>query len=190
MPHSTSSGSYSREPSVSRATSKSGADTRDGDSGLEKFPDHIDAPMFASDGWRESSPSRGFTNGVHGSNTPAVGRWQPRRESLQARGVRWGQMGSGLPLRHGSGHGRQKSITEAFRTIRERNGSVSQNAHEIAGALKAPLSWQLIVCHPALGIPYIANSRADNVGFVDTMCHVVHVLRLNEHILQVHLECF
>ncbi|KAK6071885.1 ATP synthase beta chain [Seiridium cupressi] len=144
MPHSTSSGSYSREPSVSRATPKSLAD-RDVDSGLEKFPDHIDAPMFANNGWRESSPARGYTPGLNGSTstTPAVERWQPRRDSLQARGVRWGPMDG--PSRQGPGHGRQKSITQAIRTIRGRNGSVSQNAHEIADALKAPLSWQLII---------------------------------------------
>ncbi|KAI0137151.1 triose-phosphate transporter [Xylariales sp. AK1849] len=150
MPHSTNSGSYSREPSVSRAAVKSGAD-RDSDSGLEKFPDHIDAPMFAGNGWREPSPARGFTNGMNGGTPPAVERWQPRRDSVQARGVRWGQMGpSPAPSRghghgHAHGHSRQKSITEAFRTIRDRNGSVSQNVHEVADALKAPMSAKLIV---------------------------------------------
>ncbi|KAH6656259.1 triose-phosphate transporter [Truncatella angustata] len=152
MPHSTSSGSYSREPSVSRTPAKS---EKDGDSGLEKFPDHIDAPMFANNGWREPSPApaRGYTNGLNGGPAPAVERWQPRRESR----VRWGQMGPPGPSRQGQGqgqgqgqaqghtHGRKKSISEAFRTIRDRNGSVSQNAHEIADALKAPLSWQLII---------------------------------------------
>lgn len=129
---------------MSRATPKSGADSRDVDSGLEKFPDHIDAPMFADNGWRDPSPSLGYANGRNGTNAPAVGGWQPRRESLQARNVRWGQMGNNGPSRHGHGHSKQKSISEAFRTIRGRNGSVSQNAHEIADALKAPLSWQLI----------------------------------------------
>ncbi|KAI1873471.1 hypothetical protein JX265_005093 [Neoarthrinium moseri] len=151
MPHSTNSGSYSREPSVSRGTNKSGADRdrdRESDSGLEKFPDHIDAPMFANNGWRESSPARGYANGTNAGVLPSTDRWQPRRDSLQARGVRWGQMGSSVnPSRaqgHAHSHSRQKSITEAFRTIRGRNGSVSQNAHEIADALKAPLSWQLV----------------------------------------------
>lgn len=147
MPHSTASGSYSREPSVSRATPKSGIDSRDADGGLEKFPDHIDAPMFADSGWRDPSPGPGYTNNRYGANAPAPApeRWQPRRESLQARNVRWGQMGTNGPSRHGNGHSKQqKSISEAFRTIRGRNGSVSQNAHEIADALRAPLSWQLI----------------------------------------------
>ncbi len=43
-------------------------------------------------------------------------------------------------------HGRQKSLSEAFKTIRTRRASVSANAHEIADALKAPVSVKLIVC--------------------------------------------
>ena len=40
---------------------------------------------------------------------------------------------------------RQKSLSEAFRTIRTRKASVSENAAEIAEALKAPLSVKLVV---------------------------------------------
>lgn len=47
----------------------------------------------------------------------------------------------------GRTHGRQKSLGDAFRTIRARNGSMSQNAHEIADALRAPVSPKLVVCH-------------------------------------------
>ena len=43
-------------------------------------------------------------------------------------------------------HGRQKSLSDAFKTIRTRRASVSANAHEIADALKAPVSFKLIVC--------------------------------------------
>ncbi|OAA58815.1 hypothetical protein ISF_06598 [Cordyceps fumosorosea ARSEF 2679] len=43
------------------------------------------------------------------------------------------------------GHSRQKSLSDAFRTIRTRNGSFSQNAHELADALKAPVSPKLII---------------------------------------------
>lgn len=45
-----------------------------------------------------------------------------------------------------SRHGRQKSLSDAFKTIRTRRASVSANAHEIADALKAPVSFKLIVC--------------------------------------------
>ena len=42
-------------------------------------------------------------------------------------------------------HDRQKSISDAFRTIRTRKASVSDNAHEIAEALRAPVSVKIIV---------------------------------------------
>ena len=62
-------------------------------------------------------------------------RWQPRRENH----VAWSN-GQG-----GNRHGRQKSLSDAIRTIRTRKGSVSANAHEIADALKAPVSVKLVV---------------------------------------------
>ncbi|SLM34328.1 triose-phosphate transporter [Lasallia pustulata] len=61
-------------------------------------------------------------------------RWQPRRENH----VAWS---NGQETRHG----RQKSLSDAIRTIRTRKGSVSANAHEIADALKAPVSVKLVV---------------------------------------------
>jgi solute carrier family 35 protein E1 len=42
-------------------------------------------------------------------------------------------------------HGRQKSLSEAIQTVRGRKASISENAHEIAEALKAPVSWKLII---------------------------------------------
>ena len=42
-------------------------------------------------------------------------------------------------------HGRQRSLSEAIQVIRERNGSMSQNAQEIADALRAPVSPRLVV---------------------------------------------
>ena len=49
-------------------------------------------------------------------------------------------------------HGRQKSIGDAIRTIRTRNASVSENAHELAEALKAPLSVKLVVGGVAIAV--------------------------------------
>lgn len=65
-------------------------------------------------------------------------RWQPRRDS------RFGHANGAVQGTAGR-HGRQKSLSEAIRTIRTRKASVSQNAVEIAEALKAPLSPKLIV---------------------------------------------
>ncbi|TGJ87248.1 hypothetical protein E0Z10_g1550 [Xylaria hypoxylon] len=150
MPHSTTtSGSYSRESSVSRSNPKSLSVLEDGDgetnSGLEKFPDHIDAPSMRNLVGRPFSPGglNGYGIGLNGSARLNGDRWMP----ATARGVRWGPLGPSTPstsLPSRGGHGRQKSISEAFRTIRDRGGSVSRNAHEIADALKAPVSGRLI----------------------------------------------
>ncbi|KAH3915013.1 hypothetical protein HBH56_083310 [Parastagonospora nodorum] len=84
---------------------------------------------------RTASPSHAPQ--TNGSTVPAD-RWQPRKES------RFGYA-NGAPQASATRHGRQKSLSEAIRTIRTRKGSVSQNAHEIADALKAPLSPTLIM---------------------------------------------
>lgn len=41
--------------------------------------------------------------------------------------------------------GRQKSLSEAIKTIKDRRGSVVENAVEVAEALKAPVSPKLVV---------------------------------------------
>ena len=66
-------------------------------------------------------------------------RWAARRES-QSRWNHTNNSGGGF-----KGHGRQKSLSDAIRTIRTRRGSVAANAHEIADALKAPVSYRLVV---------------------------------------------
>jgi hypothetical protein len=132
MPHST------REPSLNRASSKYPSDTRNFRTSMEKFPDHVDSldgqPIF------QSSPiaqSNGFFGGL--ATEP---RWQARRDSALK--------GSGWANGHTGGHGRQKSLSDAFRTIRTRRASVSANVHEISDALKAPVSPKLIVRQPSL----------------------------------------
>lgn len=58
----------------------------------------------------------------------------------------WGNTNGHL-VGPGSRHVPQKSLSDAIRTIRTRKGSVSANAQELAEALKAPVSFQLVVCH-------------------------------------------
>ncbi|EMD59170.1 hypothetical protein GGP41_009055 [Bipolaris sorokiniana] len=84
---------------------------------------------------RSASPNHAAQ--ANGSTMPAD-RWQPRKEA------RFGGVNASTSA-PSTRHGRQKSLSEAFKTIRTRKGSVSQNAHEIADALKAPLSPKLIV---------------------------------------------
>ena len=66
-------------------------------------------------------------------------------ERFQARKDHHVAWGNGQINGVGSSHRRQKSLSDAIRTIRTRKGSVGVNAHEIAEALKAPVSIKLIV---------------------------------------------
>ncbi|KAL9607860.1 MAG: hypothetical protein Q9167_007264 [Letrouitia subvulpina] len=79
-------------------------------------------------------------------------RWLARKDTH----VAWGD---GSLARTPPKHGRQKSLSDAIRTIRTRKGSVSANAQEIAEALKAPLSVKLIVQYSMLLKLPIANDQ-------------------------------
>ncbi|KAF5547431.1 hypothetical protein FPHYL_10228 [Fusarium phyllophilum] len=96
---------------------------------MEKFPDFIDTPLGESPSESPLNPP-GWANGAPPRPSD---RWRPVSKSDNG----W----STAPR----GHNRQKSLTDAIRTIRGRNGSVSQNAHEIADALRAPVSPKLII---------------------------------------------
>ncbi|PNS14467.1 hypothetical protein CAC42_3753 [Sphaceloma murrayae] len=67
-------------------------------------------------------------------------RWQARKEQSLER-VMWSNDRRNTG---GTRHGRQKSLSEAIRTVRERRGSVNDAAVEIGAALKAPVSWKLV----------------------------------------------
>lgn len=134
MPHSTSPDSNGLAPALGRSSTLKPFSGLDGDShGVpEKFP------IFDMQrNGRSSSPLK--TNGH--PNGPSD-RWHPRRDDGRSGGFR---RGSAEKQWDSTGHSRQKSLSDAIRTIRTRRGSVSQNAHEIADALKAPVSPKLIV---------------------------------------------
>ena len=67
-------------------------------------------------------------------------RWAARRAS---NATNWNSYSNGAPGK--TRHGRQKSLTEAIKTVRGRKASISENAHEIAESLKAPVSWKLVI---------------------------------------------
>lgn len=127
MPHSTSSGA-DRLPPLGRVKSYNDTNNGPAANGLEKFPDLDPLPEYPP---QDGAPQK----------------WLPRRESNNWR----------LPAPSGAprtgGHGRQKSLSQAIRTIRTRNGSVSQNVHEITDALKAPVSGRLIVRCAGVALP-------------------------------------
>lgn len=108
--------------------------------GTFKFPDlaHDDFNEdtfedFSRDGTPKPLP-HGLPHGLHSSE-----RWPARRAS---NANNWNTYSNGTA---GKRHGRQKSLSEAIKTVRGRKASISENAHEIAESLKAPISWKLII---------------------------------------------
>ncbi|KAI6860125.1 TPT-domain-containing protein [Hortaea werneckii] len=77
----------------------------------------------------------GLPHGLHSSE-----RWPAKKN---ARAMQWSSWANGSAK--GGRHGRQKSLSEAIQTVRSRRMSVSENAHEIADSLKAPVSLKLIL---------------------------------------------
>jgi solute carrier family 35, member E1 len=70
-------------------------------------------------------------------NSLPVNNWPVRRSSQ-----------TGWENRNGGGlykHRPKRSVTEAFDNFRQRRGSISANTQELAEALKAPVSYKLIV---------------------------------------------
>ncbi|KAK1065971.1 hypothetical protein LTR12_010447 [Friedmanniomyces endolithicus] len=78
----------------------------------------------------------GLPNGLHSSE-----RWPGRNSS---RMQRWSALANGADG-GGTRHGRQKSLSEAIKTVRTRKMSISETAHEVADSLKAPVSMKLVV---------------------------------------------
>ncbi|KAJ5145623.1 uncharacterized protein N7515_000187 [Penicillium bovifimosum] len=81
------------------------------------------------------------------------GLWEPRKASFYSRD--YGNGSARNPK-----HRPRKSISEAITTIRTRNGSVTANAHELAQALRAPVSYRLI----ALCVVWYLTSALTNTS--------------------------
>ncbi|KAF7195711.1 putative transporter C83.11 [Pseudocercospora fuligena] len=110
-----------------------------------KFPDFHQESAIIDDGEdisRGPSPRplpNGLPPGLHSSE-----RWPAaKRESNRSSLAGWAANGFVGKTRHG----RQKSLSEAIHTIRTRGrtASISENAHEIAESLKAPVSFKLVL---------------------------------------------
>ncbi|KAJ5577768.1 uncharacterized protein N7459_006732 [Penicillium hispanicum] len=108
------------KPSISQSTS----------SPVDKFPPYED-PLEAASGSSRTNPSPSVK---YSSN----GLWEPRKSALYSRDHANGSA-------RNPKHRPRKSISEAITTIRTRNGSMSANAQELAEALRAPVSYRLIV---------------------------------------------
>jgi solute carrier family 35 protein E1 len=98
---------------------------------IDKFPPFSDEPFDTVAGQGEPQSSSTIRYAPRDL-------WEPRKAGAFTR-------------EHGNGstrvskHRPRKSISEAISTIRTRNASVSANAQELAQALRAPVSYQLIV---------------------------------------------
>ncbi len=135
MPHSTRASSASRAPAF-KFPGDASSNIR---TSMEKFPDHTES--FNGQSLYPTSPTG--SNGGYISSPASSDRWPPRRDSAY-RGSSWATP----HMSSGGRHGRQKSLSDALRTIRTRRGSVTANVQEISDALKAPVSPTLIVCDP------------------------------------------
>lgn len=166
MPHST------RGPSPGRtAAFKFPGDTKASSrTSMEKFPD-----LDTFDGQSLYDYNTAKSNGYPSNGAPSVERWNSRE-----RGESWA---NGHPS-SGKGHGRQKSLSDAFRTIRTRKGSVSANVHEISDALKAPVSPKLIVCGPLLH----SNNNC-LFHLVDLVYSLVFLECSDKYVFEIHPEC-
>lgn len=127
-------------PSATTERRRSTSSTR------EKFPDLDPSVNFSSDLLRSqhgqdlAKSSAQATSPSKMNGMAQTASWQTQREGH----LTWGEGSLNIagPRRQ---HGRQKSLSDAIRTIRGRRASVSENAHELAEALKAPLSVKLTV---------------------------------------------
>lgn len=137
MPHSISPLPLRRDRSNSRSAVTIGKFSNEPRMSIEKFPDIDTTYVGPAD---DASPASARSNGSLSASTPPIDRWHARREREPLPSNWQGKQTNFAP----TGRARQKSLSDAFRTIRTRKGSVSANAHEIAEALKAPVSPKLI----------------------------------------------
>ncbi|KAK4662659.1 hypothetical protein QC763_605520 [Podospora pseudopauciseta] len=138
MPHSTS---HMRAPSQNRLSNANGSPAHNG---TEKFPDFDAAHVFDSSapnggGRQQQQNGYGYSRESATQQQPEQ-RWHAHAHARRDSRVKWAP---GAASSHAYGHARKRSsISTAIH--RMRSGSMSQNAHEIADALRAPVSWKLI----------------------------------------------
>ncbi|KAF7936960.1 hypothetical protein BELL_0320g00040 [Botrytis elliptica] len=136
MPHSTRGPSPGR---IAQTSFKFPGDTKASSrTSMEKFPDLDTSDTF--DQYDGQHPYNSRKSNGYPSGPPPLDRWQAQRNGRMG-GDSWTNGESN----NGRGHRKQKSLSDAFKTIKSRKGSMSANVHEISDALKAPVSPKLIV---------------------------------------------
>ena len=140
---------------------------------IDKFPSFSD----------ESHDTIAEPEGPHSSSTVRYtphDLWEPRKAGAFSR-----EHGNGST--RASKHRPRKSISEAISTIRTRNASVSANAQELAQALRAPVSYQLIVRYA--NSPWSRKSGS-LVRHLVALSYLVHDLSRHEHFIKIYFKCF
>jgi len=115
--------------------------------GNEKFPSFDDTRSSFQQNAPAVSESPSDISPGAGPFTNQDFKWPARKMSQRLRDAR----PPGV-----YGHRSRRSVSEAINKFRTRQGSVSENAHELAEALKAPVSYKLIV---STCIPLFAPAR-------------------------------
>lgn len=103
-------------------------------------------------------------------------KWPARRSSQR------GRENGRVPGLHS--HRTRRSVSDAINNFRVRRGSVSENAQELAEALKAPVSYRLIVsCLKHMDFITPANTC------VGSLCGLVHDFCSDQHLIEINLDC-
>lgn len=136
---------------------------------IDKFPPFSDEPYDTAAGQGEPQPSSTIRYAPREL-------WEPRKTSAFMRE-------HGNESTRISKHRPRKSVSEAISTIRTRNASVSANAQELAQALRAPVSYQLIV---RLLIPLFTRGIRLIGASVVPLSYLVHDLSRHKHIVEIH----
>lgn len=154
---------------------------RSSSNALEKFPDLDTSFGTGSQNLRVSTETSPY---AHHLRSPSPNKAGARLIDGPAQTKPYGHLtwqdDSRITTKSGL-HDRQKSLSEAFRTIRTRRASVTENASELAEALKAPLSVRLVVSITPLRL----QGLSDGLTQVGAMSHLVHELRPYEHLFQI-----
>lgn len=117
----------------------------------------------------------GLPNGLHSSE-----RWPGRKSS---RAQQWTALTNGA-AGGSTRQGKQKSLSEAIKTVRTRKMSISETAHEVADSLKAPVSLKLVVRSPRR----LSNLLTCADCIQGALQCVVCDFDLDQHLLQGHLN--
>lgn len=139
------------------------------------FPDYPNNPRYSEDAVKENeahlSPKEFTFPSQQANGAPKQQKWQARMKDRVSFALPGGS----------ERRARQKSLSEAWHTIRQRRGSVTDNAREIGEALKAPVSPALVV---RLEIPPLKYPSTSNTPLA-SLRRLVHDFHLLQRLVQI-----